>query len=440
MRVAWTGLVAVAVALAGCATGIYNQTAVFPDGESRWEIPLYRPVERADTPTVWATLTVREDGRVRNVEAPFVVDSGAFLSAMPEDWFDALGLELQTKRRVRVRDADGRERPFRGAVVPAMQLGTLALTEAPFGASRDAALIGQAILGEHPWSIDLDRGVMVLGSQPWTSGQVSTIELSHRNDSDLAELVVDGHRVLFVFDTGAQVTSIDEETGRELGLEVVALDEPRRMRAAHGVRTIEEEFVAQTLSFGQLSTGPVSLSPLREMERGGALNQKVVGLLGMDVMSRYVFRVEPGERFQVRPRRPLLETAEARINRWSWLPSCERTPHCVEGRVSHDGGAVTIGVDVRADFGRHTEFVFACTSGGSLLEGAPLVSVEIEDGDPEGSDDVTIPADADGANAERLRQKVSECDERLALIDVNPIRILDGSNAGMTVSLLRPAI
>lgn len=344
--------------VAGCATGTWNQSPAFPDRQSSWTVPLLNPLT-SDNPRVWVELR-GPDGTLRAL--PLLVDSGAAFTTLPADVVDALGLARVERNSVRVIDAAGRGRGWRGAIVPEARIGSLVLREVPFFASEGAALLGADVLDQHPWSIERRRGVMTMGTAAWAGADVSNVDLrSRRWRRNHLELVLDGEPTLLYLDTGATHTAIDRTTGRQLRLAERELAHPRRYETAHGTMTVRKLFRADAARLGHEQLGPMHMLPLRGFRFGGALNDKVVGLLGMDVLSRYDFRVAWGERLQLRRSPDLLGSTEARLTRWPWLPTCQAGRRCVSASlepVATDSARITI--RARARYDRPTSFLFGC--------------------------------------------------------------------------------
>lgn len=349
----------------GCATGTWNQSAAFPEGPSTWTVPLLSPLT-TDNPRVWVELR-GPNGTVRAL--PLLVDSGAAFTSLPADIVDDLGLGRVERNSVRVIDAAGRGRGWSGAIVPEARIGSLVLRDVPFFASEGAALLGADVLDQHPWSIERGRGVMTLGTAPWTGAGVSNVDLrSRRWRRNHVELVLDGEPTLLYLDTGATHTAIDRATGRALRLGEQHLAHPRRYETAHGTMTVRKLFRADAASLGHERLGPMHVLPLRSFRFGGALNDKVVGLLGMDVLSRYDFRVAWGERLQLRRSPDLLGSTEARLSRWSWLPTCPSGRRCVSASLEPlSANSTRITVHARAGYHRPAAFLFGCVDHGGRI-------------------------------------------------------------------------
>ncbi len=404
----------------GCK-GYRERPPVFPENESRWAIPLHEPLTRRN-PFVWAEMqgVAPADGAAPpTLTALLLVDSGSWTNCLDAAMFQRLGVELESDSSILSIDAAGRKRPWQGGVVPRMRLGGLELRDNLFALIAEHGLLGRNMLDAYPWEIDLDRGVFVVGAAPYTGADAATLSMTRRDRGHYVEVHLGDEHLLMEFDTGASFTAVDDGVAREAKFERVPLKVPKVMSQVFGKTRVEAIYAAE-VAFGGVHGGKVPLVPIK-MERGGALNQKVVGLFGFDAMARFRFRVEPGDVVQFRPRADLLATARARIERWPWVPRCADAPGCATAEARPDGDDLALKFTYHGAYDAPVAFLFACVdASGHVDHDLDFIRVSRARAAAGEADEVRFgPVEpADRAWLERARGR---CD-RVALLDVNHLR------------------
>lgn len=197
-----------------------------------------------------------------------------------------------------VTDASGVTRPWEGSLLPKVTMGPLPLTDVTMGLSPNSALLGQDILRRYPWAVDMSGGTWVIGAPVPASGaalgQASLREAMRGGDT--IALGINGQETLFTLDTGADSTCMDGNTAIAMGLPFEKLERTQKYQTVHQTVTILGTFRTHSLRLGAFELVPGSISPLLDKRVGGALNDKIVGLLGMDRIGAYRFVVDTRDR------------------------------------------------------------------------------------------------------------------------------------------------
>lgn len=414
----WRLCVLWVLALAGCRTFNWDARPDFPDvPNGRWAVPLHAPLTSAN-PFVWAELQgvpPSEGAPAPVLRRKLLIDSGSDVNALDAQTLAQLGVRVESRAEVQMRDAMGKIRPWKGALVPAMRTGPLEAREMVFSSFTDSNLIGRNFLDVHPWSLDLDRGLFVVGASPAPGAEVATMEMTRRDGNFYVEVSLDDRTLLLYFDTGATYAAVDRENAHRSGLKVHALGRQATLRTVHGTSRVDEIFLAE-LSFAGLHGGLVPVMPLRQFQVGGVLNDKVVGLLGFTAMARFNLFVEPGDEVQFQRRRDVLATARERIERWPWAPRCEEAPGCVDvtGGAEAAGGEVKL--SYRGAYPDPVALLLACVdANGAVDHGLEFLEVTVA-GAVAGRQDVVR---FEGASPEWRKRASGRCGH-MALIDVNP--------------------
>lgn len=399
----------------GCAP--WRQPAEFPRENRAWTVPLVSPLS---TNAVRVMLDYPFDSASMPART-FVIDSGAEQSMMTREHAQLLNLPVSSSPFVRVVDANNERGPWQGVVVPELRLGELELRDVTFALSGEFQLLGGNILNEREWSVDFDEGTLTFGASRSSEAPVATFEL-HRFDAsfgsgDYVEVRIHGERALLLFDTGAMRTTVTREMAELAGIDTRGAKESTIVRSAHSIR--------QAHAFGEVAVS-VGTSRPRAIEvlehhsdwrlRNG---ERLVGLLGMDFLSTYNFRVVPHQRVELYARRRMDVTAADRIERWSWVPECEVTGCVRAGVVAVHERSIDVALQFSQRYDRAARFAFACaTDSGEIMQDAPLVEVTLRSESVSEDRIIQVSGYADPADRVQVGA-LSEC-KALRLVDVNP--------------------
>ncbi len=301
------------------------------------------------------------------LEEVFTVDSGASVTVIREPLARRLRLSPRSNGQLVLIDAVGETQELRSVTVPEVQLGTLSLRDLNAAAIGPENIVGQDLLGQLPWEVDLDRATLTLGAAPWPAGTaIADLPLQpvpdpNGNASGAAnvsfgqELAVamDGRPVMMTLDTGAWRSALPEALAKALGLSVE--DGPGELVGSVGMVRHQASLVSVDLAMGGIRLDRSRLMVLtgRHADRG---------LLGLDLLRRFVFRVEPGRRLQLRERRDEPSAAAARIARWPWSPHCG-SGTCVSARLEGNGAQTAIVMSLAATYqASPTSFLWRCAT------------------------------------------------------------------------------
>ncbi len=348
----------------------YERRVVFPDSPPVTRLPIRAPLVRPDL-TVMATLRVSEKR-----EAPLwmTVDSGATGVTMPAHTFHALGLDLLRGVTVRQEDPSGRVIVRDAGLVPELVLGDLVLEEVVTALGGGATVLGQSVLAHAPWEIDWDRGLLTLGSAPWpVGGDTLSVPLRKVGDAEVVTIDVDGAPIDMVVDTGAFASMIPERVGQTAQLATRRLP-PTVMHSLGG------EIIVRRLFSGEvkLAGREVGRNEFVSIQTGG--RRAGLGLLGLDVLSRFQLQIVPGSHLALRPRGDVRKFTAERIARWSFVPSTCEHAGCVHATLAPKGSDAQLSVTLDADLDRPIEVLLGCAgdhadtyvpTGSSFAFGAP---------------------------------------------------------------------
>jgi predicted aspartyl protease len=421
----------------GCGSS-WNAPPVFPGapGEA-WKVPLHEPLT-AHNPLVWVDMEgvpPAEGAPAPVVRRLMLVDSGAAVVGLDPETLGQLRVPIEVNRNVQMVDAQGERRPWRGGTVPAFRLGPLELRQVVSATSPGALLLGRNVLDERPWELDLDRGVLVVGAPEWSGPGIATLDMTRRDGEFYVEARLDHADLLLYFDTGASLTAVDADTARGEGFRRIALQHEATFTAVTGQFQVKEMYAAD-LSFAGLGGGVVPLTPLPEFHVGGALNQKVVGLLGYTAMARFRMRVEPGSAVQFRARGDVLATARERIERWPWVPSCAERPGCVEVDGHDQDGKLEISLRYEKAYDQPVTFLLACVGPDGHVDHA-VDFVEVTRARVEAGHEDALHV---GPGKRKDEFPAAGACPRMALLDVNPAPTLPSGPEGYAVTFARSVL
>lgn len=332
-----------------------EQRVVFPPNPPRVSLAIRDPLVRPDL-TVMATL--RRNGK-RGAAVWMTVDSGATGVTLPATTYHSLGLDLLRDVRIRTEDARGHVLTRDAGLVPDLVLGPLVVNEVITAVGGDQHVLGQSILSHTPWEIDWDRGKLTLGAAPWgDEPTVVSLPLRREGDSEVVTVDLGGVPVDLVVDTGAFASTLPESVGLRAGLEARGLALPTVLRSVAGQVLVRQVFLGKA-RLGALGEVPLELAALTSVGR-----RAPYGLLGLDVLSRYSVRVEPGKRLWLKPRKDVAETVRERLARWSFLPGCAH-PGCLVTTLEESKEDAVLAVTYEADVTRPVDVLLGC-------DGAPF--------------------------------------------------------------------
>jgi len=358
----------VGVILAG--RGRYERRVKFPDSPPVTRLPIRGPLVRPDL-TVMATLRVSDK---HSSPVWMTVDSGATGLTMPAHAFHSLGLDVLRGVTVRQEDPSGRVLVRDAGLVPQLQLGELVLDDVVTALGGGATVLGQSVLSHAPWEIDWDRGILTLGAPAWSEGgDTLIVPLRKVGDAEVVTIAVEGKSVDMVLDTGAFASIIPETVGLTAGL-------PTRRLPPTVMRSLGGEVIVRRLFSGEVRIGArgVGRNEFASIQTGG--RRASLGLLGLDVLSRFQLQVVPGSHLALRPRGDVRAVTAERIGRWSFVPKACEHAGCVHANLAPRGKDAALTVTLDADLDRPIEVLLGCAgdradtfvpTGSSFAFGAP---------------------------------------------------------------------
>jgi predicted aspartyl protease len=425
--------------LASCASSALYGHVNFPSvAEPRWTVPLLSPLE---SPSAYALAELEgapgPDGQPRRTTVEVKIDTGAARTSIPRSILESLGLEVFVSRNHRIIDASGYMSWAEGGKIPRVRLGTLLLEDVPVDATANSfALIGYDLLSQYPVEIDLDRAIMTIGAAPWakTASVVAVPIKKHGSHSATVRVGLDGKEALFYLDTGADSSSIDFESADGLGLRRKALERVRSYSGALSSGTVSQLYAVDKLEIGGRSVGSRELWPLPKKREGGALNEKVIGLLGMDILGCSRIRMDfSEEKVELGARTTVAERIRDRLSRWSWAAECGSEGGCIQVDKELADGNLELRVRASKHVPRAAAYTLACAEGsnGPALDPTlPLLVLRMAALEP-GIDLKVRPAPSDASFLERMIGNSSRCSS-FTVVDVNP----EAGNVAGTVRLL----
>jgi len=358
------------VALGFAGRSRVHERAKFPDTPAVARLPIRGPLVRPDL-TVMATLraTPKRAGSVW-----MTVDSGATGVTMPDTTYGTLGLDILRGVTIRTEDPSGRVLRREAGLVPTVQLGELVVEDVVTALGGEANVLGQSILAHSVWEIDWDRGMLTLGGTPWPpGGDTVVVPLRAEADGEVVSFQVGGVPLDMLLDTGAFASTVPTNVAARVSLGGRAVP-PTVLHSVAGEVVVRRVF-SGSARLGPLSVGTVDLAGVSTGGRRANL-----GLLGLDVLSRFQVQVVPGSRLALRPRGDVRKTTKERIARWPFIPSTCPHTGCVHAELTPHGEDARITVTLEADLGQPLDVLFGCAgatddtfvpTGSSFAFGAP---------------------------------------------------------------------
>ncbi len=405
---------ALAFALGGCS--VMAKKATLSSDEQAWRLPLHRPLT-SKNPWLWGQFLSEHEAR----EWPIMVDSGAFHSALPYTFVDAL--KLRRRRGTDMVDARGRRKKVKGVFVPSVVFGDFEMRRVPFLDDVSLPLLGSEVLSRRPWRVDREEGVLIFGAKPWPESEVEGearigTGLGHQYYVDVE---VGEHEFPLAFDTGASTCTLRKEDSLEAAMRAVPLERERELITIFGKTIVREKFVAEKAKMGSMIFSEFETLPLensRPMANVEFIETK--GLLGWQVLGRYSIWVDLGDRVQFKKRSPLVETAPNRIGRWNWVPACE-SAGCIEF-VSHPGDSArpnAIEFTVSSAYPRDYAALATCLDeDGRIISGPVTMEVIV----PAGFVGTHSFSPESPSQLERYWAGLAASCPQVALLDINPVR------------------
>ena len=328
----------------------YERRAVFPASPPVTKLAIRAPLVRPDL-TVMATLRVSER---RVAPVWMAVDSGATGVTMPTEAYYSLGLDALRNVTIRQEDPVGRVIHRDAGLVPQLQLGALVIDDVVTALGGGDTILGQSVLAHGVWEIDWDRGLLTLNGTQWApDANTVVLPLRKEGDSEVVTLHVDGAPIEMVIDTGAFVSTIPERVGASAGLSGRRLP-PTTLHSLTG------ELVVRKLFAGVGRLGPLSLGHLELAAIHAGGRRASLGLLGLDVLSRYQVQIVPGAHLALRLRGDVRKTTAERIARWSFVPTSCAHPGCVHATLAAKGDHALLSVTLDADMDQPIEVLLGC--------------------------------------------------------------------------------
>jgi predicted aspartyl protease len=397
----------------GCAPPLWlGHRPVFPaSGAASWSIPLYEPLTGIGPKVIGTVCGGTQAGKPRQCEdALLYVDTGSSHSALLAATFARLGVETTGSRFATIENAAGEKDAWEGGLLPAVFLGDLALSEVVATVHGQTAILGADVLTAHGWRIDLDRGTLVLGTEPaLPASGAMRLPIRGFPARTIVDLMVQGRAVPLLLDTGAAITIVDVSWLKEAGLPLRQLE--------FGWPLSERD---RTLRLGEATDADIRLGDANLGRRQIVAHPRAPqgtdhGALGLDLLSDYAFGVTGGALELVRrPPSPLAVAAE-RVGRWRDLPDCPGVPGCVAAQLE-TAGAVRVRVRSAASSPRAWRYLFGCVDGAGELRDFPIwleIGLRAPTAGQERVVEVAMP--------DRLRQIFALGCKGLALLDVNPV-------------------
>ncbi|WP_180970722.1 retropepsin-like aspartic protease [Burkholderia sp. WAC0059] len=229
-----------------------------------------------------------------------IVDTGANVTALTPEAADAMGLEVDGSQTELIAGVGSSEYAQYPRIVPSFSLGPLQWTNmkvltahmltpkmlemhpAPIG------MIGTDVLSRYDVEFDFPAKLMTLYSAqnclgrfaPWR-GRYYAYSPEYTKLHDLIlPLMLNGHPVRALLDTGASRTMVPRETALESGVSEADLD---RARASSGTGFKGAVFTTHTYAFDSLQVGPVTYRHVPLTVSDAPLMSTGM-LLGMDFM------------------------------------------------------------------------------------------------------------------------------------------------------------
>lgn len=350
--------------------GRYERRVVFPESPPVTRLAIRAPLVRPDL-TVMATL---KGSPKHSTPLWMTVDSGATGVTMPADAFHALGLDVLRGVTVRQEDPSGRVIVRDAGLIPQLDLGDLVLEEVVTALGGGTTILGQSVLAHAPWEIDWDRGLLTLGSAPWPiGGDTLSLPLRKVGDADVVTIHVDGAPIEMVLDTGAFASMIPERVGGSSQLATRRIP-PTVMHSLGGEVIVRRLFSGEV----RLAGRALGRNEFVAIQTGG--RRAGLGLLGLDVLSRFQLQVVPGSHLALRPRGDVRKFTAERIARWSFVPTTCEHVGCVHASLAPKDSDAQLTVTLDADLDRPIEVLLGCANdhadtfvptGSSFAFGAP---------------------------------------------------------------------
>lgn len=340
-----------AVALGFAARPRVRERAKFPEAPVVTRLPIRGPLVRPDL-TVMATLRATPK---RAQQVWMAVDSGATGVTLPESVYGGLGLDILRGVTIRTEDPSGRVLHREAGLIPDVKLGELPIEDVITALGGESNVLGQSLLTHAPWEIDWDRGLLTMGATPWAAdAETVVVPLRSEADGELVTMTVDGAPIDMLLDTGAFASTLPLGVGQKASLRGRAIP-PTVMHAVAGEMVVRRVFEGAA-RLGTLDVGHVTIAGV-----AGGGRRAHLGLLGLDVLSRFQVQIVPGVRLALRPRGDVRKTTKERIARWSFIPSTCAHPGCVHAELTPHGDDARITVTLEADLGQPIEVLFGCT-------------------------------------------------------------------------------
>jgi predicted aspartyl protease len=397
-----------------CAPSVRSLPLPIVESRKQTAVPLLDPL-MVDVLAVETTVVTAADPPQGPMAVTFHLDSAATVSVLAEGLGRMLAPRPQEEARVALADPLGQAHSYRRVLVPRLRVGGFTWGQVHAVIAGNENLIGHDLLSQIPWEVDLDRGLLILDAEPWPSGAAQAELPVHRvgagvdpdrpawSRNDLIIVRLNGRDVSMLVDTGAALSAVPARVADALKLPSVP--GPSQAYGVIGSGRMLGKIVTAELAFGNLSAGPRSFLVLP--------NDWSEGLLGLDVLRLFRFRMDSGGMLSLRRRGDRIETAAGRIARWPWIPHCERAG-CAEAHIEGQGASAAIVMSVSVAYpDQPTSFLWTCRA--NAADPARLAVVVFV---PRPVPDQPIRLVPHGAETD-WAQKFAPCGP-LAIVDIGP--------------------
>jgi len=403
--------------------------ATFPTQGKPWTAPLIDPLTASHV-VIEASFRGARPGVVTTTNV--ILDTGAFRSSVSRQVVDTLGVKTSKTHRIMLVGVSGAAAPWEGAVFSQVTLGSMELTEVPFGVGSlgGISVVGNEVLARLPLEIDRDRGLVTFGAGPWTTGDsTSVIPLrpGAKRSSPQVELDLGGRRTLVILDTGAYKTGLDQKTADSMQIPIRKLYAEERYSGFHGAIKTNYRYVIPQLKLGSLSLSQVEATVIPKFRRGASLNRKAIGLLGNNVLNQFIQRIDSDRGELALRQRDVQGSTLERLRRWPSNPRCADTAGCVSvsfqrlGPSKYGVARARVRLSTSESYDDKWRFLVGFVDDeGRLLEDHPMVEVPKTNWTPD--DVAVVELTAEGASLAALWPLFADksAAQGAVLLDINP--------------------
>ena len=235
-------VIIIASFISGCADHFLFRLARHDAGDKTYTASLLYPLT-SSRPYVTATVTHTNEKtkRTKSLDIRFLIDTGAG-TIMPKGFFETLGATLEDFEQFKVRDAAGNTRSRSGGLIDRLQIGELTLRDISMSAAPPK-IIGRQVLNALPWTIDLDRGVIIWNDKQGAklvSNNQPHLKFVRRDGAYHVQAKLNKKSYNLVFDTGADNLMVSKDVIETIGSPAKDLKSDITFRSAFG-KTVEKK-------------------------------------------------------------------------------------------------------------------------------------------------------------------------------------------------------